>query len=1636
MASYDMILGADTANLQAGGKSFFDASADFLTMGLPSAALSGAQAIYNTGVDLSNKVFNTEAERADTLRTLQQFNDNWAQYYKENKDLVDTTGFVVGSVVPGTLGMKALRLAQEGAVGGAMQRVFGFTSTRKAMYLESALKDVAQEGGTVFNSINKNKLLSMAWGTADQSLNVAAYEIATALTMKSSPLLEKEEWKDVIWDITKTSLLGGAIGGGIEALLTNRIVKDAGRLVAGKQREYDRLVDPGKGALSAGDRAFSVFDAVESLPKDAFDPKIPFKYAKDGVLDTSVLMERTRQQTVERGMQKLEQSLIDISPTDVTVGKSMAKAVVNLARKAFQEEADATQVREKLGDLLFGLRSASGVGKSSLDLSGETVWLTSEVGDLQTKAFFSKEAAAGSKPYRIIGDEKDARIAVLGKDVFSKEEGIARGYDAIFDPQTKAVSISPFSTVYQSLTLDEAKVAPLFFNTRTLATSGTTVPTIADIATVSHPLLPSSITKEGVQAGNRSFLFRTGTLGDLKDLDSVAFTARHLWAERLPVIRGDIVSNDFSVLDALLKDKAKAAGDVMVFDSRTKTSVAWSDITDREAYVFGQKRAEIQRIISANPEADLRAVALQTNVEESWLQRAIDSDFRDKSLYGDTGWRRNVDSYMERENLILHYNTTGLDLATFKAEGTTAYYQRVKEAQDRAVAASTAVLGPEWSAKMVNVQDDLTKLADQQNVGPTMLGASNAGYGDKLRQWAQYTGSLVAKLTTERVNSALSELQSPAAKLLANKAAAAEVSAAVTKLRLSPGAYALYNDLREGYMIVDIASYKKVLRGEPPQFAERYSLSPDAGEFFATHQKLHAARVDQQGVLQVAQGMEKRWDPAALYVPPIDTRRVPFFAFVKRTSGEMFGTSDTGMLMARSAEELQRKVAELPDGFRAIFKKDTEEFFKAKGDFDYGRTLNAPEIDSFLKRQGKLGDFIPNMTPEAVVEDFVQYTQRAETKLVRDAVSVRYGQQINELEDLSARYSSAQSSSFTPFDRFFKAKDPFGDTVKLALNVSKQGSVALWHQANEFVDAVGKTAYRGLEAATLEARKGKISWQEAQTQMERFGIGPVLTDERAFEVAQTAGDRNLLKIAFNKANMLLVNGMLRLDVANSIMNVLSTPILLGAEVSSLRKAFKTDIELQAMWDKMLAVGMPGTTVQVPTASKLIFQAMHNYFGPERKALLERYVGINVVPEAGAARMFHEMMDEIALTPKMVPGKFAENVDKWVERGATISGSNRAEEMTRFLTADVMRQITEPIVQKGVMSVAEQNAWINTFVNRVQGNYVAAQRPIVFQGTLGSAVGLFQTYQFNMLQQMFRHIENRDKRTLAVLAGMQTSLYGLHGLPFFDAINTQIIGNAAINEGHSDLYAAAVKAFGKDMGDWLMYGTASAMPLFGDKGPALWSRGDMNPRNMTILPTNPADLPAVQAAGKVIGAVATLAKQIGDGGAVLPSLLFGLEHNGISRPLSGLAQVVKGSSTTSNGDLISAGQDMESIATLSRLIGAKPLDESIALNTVYRSKAYQAMDREKIEALGSVVKEKLRSGKPIEEADWTDLMGKYAARGGRIEGFAQAVQRWDRNAKTSLVNQMAQHARTPAGQRMILLMGGEPLADFTNQPPAE
>jgi hypothetical protein len=737
------------------------------------------------------------------------------------------------------------------------------------------------------------------------------------------------------------------------------------------------------------------------------------------------------------------------------------------------------------------------------------------------------------------------------------------------------------------------------------------------------------------------------------------------------------------------------------------------------------------------------------------------------------------------------------------------------------------------------------------------------------------------------------------------------------------------------------------------------------------------------------------------------------------------------MVFGRDAAELQKRIAMVDTkNFTVVSKRGTEDWFKSKDLYDYNLTINEPRINSELRKSGALADTFPEVRGGNIVEDYLRWHQNQTKRLVRDSVETNYAQQFAELRALGRSYTDAATSRFAGSARASNTEvvNPFDDYIKTFLDVSKRSEYQFLHQANEFVDALGVRAYRFVDDAFGKASKGLIDYKEVNDIMEKYGVKGIYQNQEQLITANAPRDRNLIREGLSKANAFLANSVLRLDFFNSVLNTVSTPLLLSTELASIRTLAAKDPELLGKLNEALTIAMPGSTTRVPSSTKLLAQAIQNYWGPEGKTLVARYKANGDIRET--LQQVHSMMEDIAMRPDYKV--FSDGITKAFETGAKITLNEQAEQFTRFISADVMRQLTEPAVQKGALSLAEQNAYISVFTNRVQGNYITSQRPIVFQGVLGSAVSLFQTYSFNLMQQLFRHVENKDKRAVATLFGMQAGLFGLNGTPFFEAVNTHLIGNAATNQGHTDAYSFAPNLLGKEVGDWLMYGTTSALPLImNGQTPALYTRGDINPRHMTILPINPLDIPAIDASTKIVKNLISVGSNIAGGAAIGQSLLQGLEHNGVNRPLAGLAQVVNQQATTSKGSLISASSDFSLIASSSRILGSRPMDEAVALNNMYRLKSYEAADTARREALGERAKSYFNKNQfpPDEVID--GLMKDYARAGGRIENFQASMQKWSKDANVSVVEKMRAKMQSPYGQRLSEIMGGEPLPDWSN-----
>lgn len=1661
-----VVMASDTVDGQSG---FFSRLGDAFSKGIGGAAISGAMSVYNTFLDYAGE------EATDTERWIRDFDLNWGDYYAENKEAIDLAGFVGTSFVPGALGVKALRLAQSGSALGPVSRVLGLTSSRKNHYLDEALRELGRSGGTITSSVTAAKRAQMGWAVADNVLTSAAAELAIAATMNDSPIFEGDDAWDFAKNIAVGAVFGGVVGGFLEHAGTRGILKQAQSTIESNRRLFDTVFDPVKMGLSKADETLIFAENIIKLPDDFFSTN--FKYKLDGkmntmVLDTSEAFKTIRSRAEKVAFDNLSLKFNELAEGGEVTGQAMFNFVLNRIKSSREKGVASEMIVDEIQGYLQGVKKIN-----QLDVDGaiqpppKQFFVNMKPKGLNDLFTDVKGKNTGKQAYYLKTDDprqiKFGSAAMLGTD--NVDEAFEMGYDVVFS-KAGHVSVNPKSKVV-SKTPDMALRNKSYLDLETGSLTPEAVVTGADLMKKGDDF---SVKGSTVYIGKRKWEQAASKGADLSE-DALKASTRFMWASKLDDVafKGRTIEwNDFALLDRakLLPEqfRNKEGIKIRLADGR---EIPLTDIVSLPEYVNQLKMEFLEKGLAAADSKgyDLRHLSAHLNASRSWIEDAITKNFAaDKALLAEA---RELSTYFRPQTVEVEWDmaakqaiSQGGAMGPNHLSTAVLGHHYAMETRRRELDNAFRAVMDEDADRFLDAPRDLAMQTSERGAGASTFGASNADYGRQAELFVQDTGKQTALVSQKWRDQTIASLAPEINAVRDSLEASAELGILTTALRRDPRRYYLIRDeYSESVRLVDREAVALFDKGnfndldEAIDFLKAQS-TPDqrirgaydiktvqVGDFLETSTRLNAERIQKQTALLNASGLARELDARAIYVPPVDTRRYPYFAFVM--AKERIGaTTDVAMITAKSEDQLRQLAAKVGEEYDVVFKSDTAKFFKAKGQYEYSQTINESRVNSDLQRRGILGDFFPETRAENVLEDYVRWHGNASDNLVRTAVQVKNRQFFSELNFLSEQFQSASTSVARGFGSMFKSKiaDPFGDYVKTALNISKQSEYPLLDSLNEFVDRVGMRAYTELDRIRNSVfnpkNKDLLPLDEANKLLDDYGLGTPYKQMEEYVLANEKYPKNLIKTSFQKANLWLATTVLRFDFANSLVNIISTPIMLGTEMASIKNMLKNEPELAGKLSELASVAVPGQQMRVPSTTKLIGKAIQNFFGEHKQLLIQRYRENGDIKDV--AQLYHEVLDDLSYKPLRTPSVWNERIEKAIEKGAKITGNNFSEELTRFVSADVMRQLSDPLVDAGKMTLKEQNAYISSFVNRVQGNYIYSQRPVLFQGTTGAAVGLFQTYAFNVLQQLFRHVENRDKRALLTFAGLQTSIYGMNGLPFFDAINTHLIGTAAGNTEHRDAYSV-LPAANKEIGEWLLYGTASAFPLFGEKSPALYSRGDINPRHLSIVPINPLDIPAVSAGIKLAGSITGFGKQVAQGADVSSSFLQALEHHGWNRPLAGFAQLLAGQTTTGKGSLISAANDLETTSMLSRipdrmvnfggvsrLMGARPMDEAVALSGFYRNKSYEAMDRAKIDALGQVVKTKLSNNQMPDDEEMEDFMQQYVNSGGRIETFSSSLQRWSRDANISIVNQMAAKLSSPYGRKMQELMGGEPLQDYS------
>lgn len=786
-------------------------------------------------------------------------------------------------------------------------------------------------------------------------------------------------------------------------------------------------------------------------------------------------------------------------------------------------------------------------------------------------------------------------------------------------------------------------------------------------------------------------------------------------------------------------------------------------------------------------------------------------------------------------------------------------------------------------------------------------------------------------------------------------------------------------------------------------------------------------------------------DADVFYPIPPEAGQFTHFAqvFVKGGSAELgHGT----MIYAKSQQDLAAQIAnahtKFPGQLDIRTSTDIKQYKQARAEFDSDLAITERWVDSSMTRKGVTSEFTPLGDPKLIAEKFGNWHATKESSMVRKAVETMYYPVVKSLQQMSTDASALATAQKT---RGFLASkwaddvDVFKQQLNQLMDISSKGQYKVWQDINNLVDVASDkvvNAYNRMKA------KANIPTQEVLEdfgkQMELAGLrkGGVSGIEYALVNARVS--QATASQAVSTLNGFLGLAALRSDVLNAINNTFGHQILVNTELRDMIEQLVAK-NPNSNFAKLIKPAVPGGAGRMLSPGSLLKQAMQDVTTGANKAELQKLYS-DLGFDIKLVGQFNEQLDNFAQqlgalekgqASKITYQGTADTLEKY-------SGNKLAESFTRLVSARAAHLVAEEAVKSGILQPDVVYPFINTFVNRVHGTYVASQRPVMFQGPIGMAMGLFLTYQFNLMQQLTRYMSEGRNKTVAYMMGLQGSIYGLNGLPLFNAINTHIVGSAAGNDSNADFYSESYKAFGDNGADWFVYGLGSN--LFGliDEGlkTNLYTRGDINPRQITVVPTSFDEVAIFSGYSKLLTGMYNMAGNVVDAAtgdenmaSMASAVLRGIEHNGLSRPLAGFARVAEGFTndeskaySTDKLGRINYTWDMYSTASLTSMVGGKTLAEARTMDAVYRMKGYDALDNDRVKSIFNDVRRGIQAGN-FDREQLFNLQSKYLELGHTRKQWNDAVIRLIKEADSTTAMEIAASNNEVRSQQVQYFMGG-------------
>lgn len=1589
---------ADNHNLGNTGTSWLEPETYITKFGnagkfIAASILSGANSFYQTGVQVGRWA-GADIEADSTEGFISSVDSDLGMYYRANKESADLAGFVLGSIVPGLGGVKVLNAGQnalraakfEGFIGRNLSKATGLLAPDVQKYVRFASNEI-NSSLSATKLLNVNTVRAIGAGFWQNTLEAAAFETVVQATMFKSPILEQQDIGDIVTNVAIGGVVGGVIGAafttpGIFGKLKQAVGEDkVARLPFTERPQFAEITKPS--------------ERISALAWDAETSAIPviLKDADGDPVYNNFAVNKTLYED------KLRKNFNDIRTEIHKLIPGGDKDLGNIIANASAPAIDSTTGLYKAGYAQGYFDSFSG-------------------------------AVAIARPNQLTSAEIAMNTALkTGK---ATESNLAVRYVKVIGENAGQVLDAP--------------------------------PALLSIA-------DTVMDQSAVFKAVKEFKFSSKQMWNAAELSGskahIEAEARQIWASKvLPKIPEDALIHEFDLpmLERMYEDKLWG-GKIRISRGEGPSLEVFTPQSAQELFdlIKESKLESAVRLLEKMSlegnipiEQGTAAIAKITNTKLSWLEGdKLVSEFDDLFAH-----QADAVSYLKtlevkglttkgsevtdplllpkHAKVVYEIDKNIKGLHENIADAMTFYQAQQKLYNETAKVAVAKVLG-NGAENLPDITTSMTARMDHVSASAGMVSFANSNYGT----WGstmQWIGAQVRGFKQAARKNVEESLQGPLIRLAQKPEAALEFESINQKVSRSGKQWIVHEEDGASYLVTKES--KLALQGSeeiPPVSVSELEAAAvirmenaETVEAVNAHIATSGKRTNNFRDIRAAQGKEDLKDPEIFRPIRPDLKQYPHFAFVKDPA--VTGSGHVTMIHAASEKELNALLDKVPAKYQKLLKTDVEEFKRARQEYEFSRTLHENYLDSEMAAKGVFSNFFPKSSPDKIVDDILQRHLRESDVLVTETVRLRYEPQFNLLEDLGDQYSKAEKSKFASREDVIRktTDNVYYNHIKTALDVSNLNEHNLLHGFNKMLDTAASKAVGAIQE-TFRGIKSPEELETINAMLDKYGMKPAYYGSALQALANHTAPRGALTAFVRKANSLLSLFTLGLDPLNSLNNAVGANILRMSELRHLTDAVKAgNTEVAGALGELAKIRLPGTGDEILAPTKLVSKAIANFWKDDG-TLIAKYKADGIIKDRVEQLKLladdftlkgTETVAELDTRVRGAFGKAKALLEAGAEKGEKLSANKLAEEFNRFVSANVMDQITEIARKNNLLDEATSKAYINTFVNRVEGNITASQRPLVFQGPIGQAIGLFQSYQFNLMQQLFRYIGEGTKKDLAMMAGLQSTLYGIQSLPAFQFMNTHIIGQLSGNKEHRDLYDATYGIAGKDAGNFVLYGIPSNILQTN-----IYSRGDINPRQITILPTSLQEIPLVQGWGKFLMNMKETAGKIAGGGAVWESMLQGMEHNGVSRPLAGFAQTLRGlkdgqvTSTQSNGNILYQN-DLMSWASIVRMAGGRPLDEAVTNDALFRVKTYDAARRKDMASLAEKVKTSLIQGaQPTQEAV-NQFAEKYAELGGKQAGFNRWMVGLYKDTNVSQAQQLQGSLTNPFAYKMQLLIGGQ------------